>query len=73
MAGVSKSTDKFVNVFVCVGAAVVIFGAWAKDPSPFFCEPDADRWSVNRSTDIFDICIFTASRSGNGSIGRSTA
>src|SRR5450432_3721308 len=30
MAGVSKSTDKFVNVFVCVGAAVVIFGAWAK-------------------------------------------
>ena len=30
MSGVSKSTDKFVNVFVCVGAAVVIFGAWAK-------------------------------------------
>ena len=30
MAGVSKSTDKFVNVFVCVGASVVIFGAWAK-------------------------------------------
>jgi len=27
---VSKTTDKFVNVFVCVGAAVVIFGAWAK-------------------------------------------
>ncbi len=30
MAGVSKSTDKLVNVFVCVGASVVIFGAWAK-------------------------------------------
>ena len=30
MAGVSKSTEKLVNVFVCVGAAVVIFGAWAK-------------------------------------------
>jgi gliding motility-associated protein GldL len=30
MAGVSKSTDKLVNIFVCVGAAVVIFGAWAK-------------------------------------------
>ncbi|MEP7280232.1 MAG: gliding motility protein GldL [Bacteroidota bacterium] len=30
MAGVSRSTDKLVNVFVCVGAAVVIFGAWAK-------------------------------------------
>lgn len=30
MAGVSKSTDKLVNVIVCVGAAVVIFGAWAK-------------------------------------------
>jgi gliding motility-associated protein GldL len=30
MAGVSRSTDKFVNVFVCVGASVVIFGAWAK-------------------------------------------
>jgi gliding motility-associated protein GldL len=29
MAGVSK-TDKLVNIFVCVGAAVVIFGAWAK-------------------------------------------
>jgi gliding motility-associated protein GldL len=30
MAGVSRSTDKLVNVIVCVGAAVVIFGAWAK-------------------------------------------
>ncbi|MFN7280784.1 MAG: gliding motility protein GldL, partial [bacterium] len=30
MAGVSKSTDKIVNIIVCVGAAVVIVGAWAK-------------------------------------------
>lgn len=30
MAGVSKSTDKLVNIVVCVGAAIVIFGAWAK-------------------------------------------
>jgi gliding motility-associated protein GldL len=30
MAGVSKSTEKLVNVVVCVGAAVVIFGAWQK-------------------------------------------
>jgi gliding motility-associated protein GldL len=30
MAGTSKSTERLVNVFVCVGAAVVIFGAWAK-------------------------------------------
>lgn len=30
MAGVSKSTDRLVNIVVCVGAAVVIFGAWAK-------------------------------------------
>ena len=30
MAGVSKSTEKLVNVIVCVGAAVVIFGAWQK-------------------------------------------
>jgi len=30
MAGVSKGTDKLVNIVVCVGAAVVIFGAWAK-------------------------------------------
>jgi gliding motility-associated protein GldL len=30
MAGTNKTTDKLVNVFVCVGAAVVIFGAWAK-------------------------------------------
>jgi len=30
MSGVSKTTDKFVNVVVCIGAAVVIFGAWAK-------------------------------------------
>jgi gliding motility-associated protein GldL len=30
MAGVSKSTEKLVNIVVCVGAAVVIFGAWAK-------------------------------------------
>lgn len=30
MAGTSKSMDKIVNVIVCLGAAVVIFGAWAK-------------------------------------------
>lgn len=30
MAGTSKSTERLVNVLVCVGAAVVIFGAWAK-------------------------------------------
>src|ERR1700712_2650844 len=30
MAGVNKSTERLVNVIVCVGAAVVIFGAWAK-------------------------------------------
>lgn len=30
MAGTNKSTERLVNVFVCVGAAVVIFGAWAK-------------------------------------------
>jgi gliding motility-associated protein GldL len=29
-AGVSKTTEKAVNIFVCIGAAVVIFGAWAK-------------------------------------------
>jgi len=30
MAGTSKKSDKLLNIFVCVGAAVVIFGAWAK-------------------------------------------
>ncbi len=30
MAGVSRKTEVLVNVIVCVGAAVVIFGAWAK-------------------------------------------
>ena len=30
MAGVSKSTERLVNIVVCVGAAVVIFGAWQK-------------------------------------------
>ncbi|MBM3441853.1 MAG: gliding motility protein GldL [Bacteroidetes bacterium] len=30
MAGTSKKTEKYVNIIVCVGAAVVIFGAWAK-------------------------------------------
>lgn len=30
MAGVSKNTDKLVNIVVCVGAAVVLIGAWAK-------------------------------------------
>jgi len=30
MAGTSKSTERIVNVIVCLGAAVVIFGAWAK-------------------------------------------
>jgi gliding motility-associated protein GldL len=30
MAGTNKSIDRLANVLVCVGAAVVIFGAWAK-------------------------------------------
>jgi gliding motility-associated protein GldL len=30
MAGVSKQTERIVNVIVCVGAAIVIFGAWQK-------------------------------------------
>jgi gliding motility-associated protein GldL len=30
MAGVSRRTEIIVNVIVCVGAAIVIFGAWAK-------------------------------------------
>ena len=30
MAGTSKSTDRIVNILVCAGASVVIFGAWAK-------------------------------------------
>jgi gliding motility-associated protein GldL len=30
MSGVSKSTERIVNIIVCVGAAVVIFGAWQK-------------------------------------------
>ena len=30
MAGVSKKTERLVNVVVCMGAAIVIFGAWQK-------------------------------------------
>jgi gliding motility-associated protein GldL len=30
MAGISKQTEKLVNVIVCMGAAIVIFGAWEK-------------------------------------------
>ncbi len=30
MAGSSKKTDKILNIIVCVGAAVVIVGAWMK-------------------------------------------
>src|SRR6478735_2664465 len=30
MAGTSKKTDRIVNIIVCMGAAVVIFGAWQK-------------------------------------------
>lgn len=30
MAGVSKKTDRIVNIIVCMGAAIVIFGAWQK-------------------------------------------
>jgi len=30
MAGTSKKSERLLNIFVCVGAAVVIFGAWAK-------------------------------------------
>ena len=29
-SGVSPATNRLVNIVVCVGAAVVIFGAWAK-------------------------------------------
>ncbi len=31
-AGVSKSTERLINIIVCVGAAVVIFGALQKIP-----------------------------------------
>lgn len=30
MAGTNKTVDRLVNIIVCVGAAVVIFGAWQK-------------------------------------------
>ena len=30
MAGTSKSIDRIVNIVVCMGAAIVIFGAWQK-------------------------------------------
>lgn len=30
MAGVSKTTERIVNTIVCMGAAIVIFGAWQK-------------------------------------------
>ena len=30
MAGVSKTTERVVNIVVCMGAAIVIFGAWQK-------------------------------------------
>src|SRR4051794_27627399 len=30
MAGTSKKTERIVNVIVCMGAAIVIFGAWQK-------------------------------------------
>lgn len=30
MAGVSKTMDKAINMIVCIGAAIVIFGAWQK-------------------------------------------
>jgi gliding motility-associated protein GldL len=30
MAGTNKNTERLVNIVVCVGASVVIFGAWAK-------------------------------------------
>jgi gliding motility-associated protein GldL len=30
MAGTNRTTERLVNILVCVGAAVVIFGAWAK-------------------------------------------
>jgi len=38
MAGTSKSTDKLVNIVVCVGAAVVIIGAWAKITHQWFAD-----------------------------------
>lgn len=40
MAGTNKTIDRIVNVIVCVGAAVVIFGAWRK----ILHFPDADFW-----------------------------
>ena len=38
MAGTNKQTDKLVNVIVCVGAAVVIFGAWAENPAQIIAD-----------------------------------
>ncbi len=40
MAGTNKTVDRLVNIAVCVGAAVVIFGAWRK----ILHFPDADFW-----------------------------
>jgi gliding motility-associated protein GldL len=40
MAGTNKTIDRIVNIIVCVGAAVVIFGAWRK----ILHFPDADFW-----------------------------
>ena len=62
MAGVSKSTEKLVNVFVCVGAAVVIFGAWQKITHQTFADFFADSWSHHRSTDFLSLRFLTASR-----------
>ncbi len=40
MAGTNKTVDRLVNIVVCVGAAVVIIGAWRK----ILHFPDADFW-----------------------------
>ena len=65
MAGTNKQTDKIVNIVVCVGAAVVIFGAWAK----ILHKPYADfMLTVGLLTEAVSsyLCIPPASRPGNG-------
>jgi gliding motility-associated protein GldL len=66
MAGTNKQTDKLVNIIVCVGAAVVIFGAWAKILHKSFADVMLTVGLLTEAV-IFLVYAFpSASRSGNG-------
>ena len=61
-AGVSKSTERLINIIVCVGAAIVIFGALQKILHTPLANFFLTAGLLTESPDLPDLCFLTPSR-----------